>query len=241
MIENTYLDKYRETWKKQTSFADPEFTDADLKLFLKGRSLRINQIFKTGIAFDIVLKVILSLASAGLLFLYSGNTGVTVLSSCLIAVIFIMIGYQAGIYRKIPQRLSDTDSIRITLEKKINFYRKSYIKSIYTGSLSNPVLLISGSLYYFYYKYGEIRQLDVDDLLVLGTLVLISFILSAYVQIWYHNFHIRQIEECLEQIDEETLTDSAMRIQKRRRIIILISSILALILGILILIFIILH
>ena len=80
------------------------------------------------------------------------------------------------------------------------------MKSLYVGALSNSLIFLSGSLYYFYFKYGEIRPLDLTDYLVFGGAILIAYVLGAAVNLAAMKFQVRQLESCLQEIDEDKKT-----------------------------------
>ena len=126
-------------------------------------------------------------------------------------------------------------TIRTSLEQKIQFYHKRYIKSLYIGALSNSLIFISGSLYYFYFKYGEIRPMDLEDYLVSGIAIVIAFVFGAVVQIAQHNFQVKQLESCLREIDENTMTELTLKQQRMRKLGMFLIALTALIGGLLLL------
>jgi hypothetical protein len=147
------------------------------------------------------------------------------------------IRYQWLMIARIPKATASDPVIRTSLENKVKFYHQHFRKSLYVGALSNSLFILSGMLYYFYFKYGEIRQFTWDDYLVFGVTIIIGFALGAYAQISQHNFQVKQLESCLKEIDEESmsaLTLMEQRIKKRRLILIFL---LALICGLLLLAF----
>jgi hypothetical protein len=138
-------------------------------------------------------------------------------------------------YRSTPSDLSSEPVIRRSLEKRIDFYHKKYVKSLYIGALSNSLIFVSGSLYYFYFKYGEIRPLDLTDYLVFGGATLIAFILGAAVNIYHMNFQVKQLESCLAEIDEDSISELTLKKQKNKRRRLFLIMLLALISGLLLL------
>ena len=93
-------------------------------------------------------------------------------------------------------------------------------------------------LYYFYFKYGELRPFETDDYVVFGLVIIISFVFGAFMQIKLHNFHIRQLEQCLTEIDENIINELTIKRQNRRRGQLFLIFLLAIICGLLILAFI---
>ena len=232
------LDSIKAAWKKENSFEIKRLSEADIQIFLGKKSKDINQLFRKGLIFDIVLKSLIGVSLIGILFLFREKKSMILVSSVLLILLW-GIRYQWLMLSRIPNDSNGDPVIRASLERKIKFYRQHFIKSLYTGALSNSLFILSGILYYFYFKYGEIRPFTWDDYLVFGTTMIIAFALGAYAQIKQHNFQVKQLEECLHEIDEEALTTLTLRQQRnKKRNRILIYS-LAVICGLLLLAYII--
>jgi hypothetical protein len=140
--------------------------------------------------------------------------------------------------KKIPYVDYAIDNLRKVLENTINFYKNKYHRSLYVGALSNPLFIISGLLYYFYFKYGEVRPLEMDDYFVFGITIILGFLLGAYAQLKQYNFHIRQLEHSLIEIDETTITDLTIKRQNDKKRQLFLIFLLALVCGFLVLAFI---
>jgi len=138
-------------------------------------------------------------------------------------------------YRQIPHKDMSDSAIRSSLEKRISFYHERYIKSLYIGAISNALVFVSGSLYYFYFKYGEIRPLDLVDILVFGTAIIIAFVFGAVIQIAQHNYQVRQLESCLQEIDEDSMTMLTIKEQRNKKLRLFFIALIALICGLLLL------
>ena len=159
------------------------------------------------------------------------------LMSSILMLILWAIRYQWLMIARIPKSTVSDPVIRTSLENKVKFYRQHFKKSLYVGALSNSLFILSGMLYYFYFKYGEIRPFAWDDYLVFGVTIILGFALGVYIQITQHSFQVKQLEDCLQDIDEDAMTTLTLRDQrnKRRRMIFII--LLALICGLLLLAF----
>jgi hypothetical protein len=167
----------------------------------------------------VVLKSIVGASLVGLIFLFIENRQVTIAITAILLLILWGIWFQVRMYRRIPQSGMSEPDIKSSLEKKVRFYRQRYVKSLYMGALTNSLIFVSGSLYYFYFKYGEIRSMDLEDYLVFGTAIIIAFVIGAAAQLAQHNFQIKQLESCLQEIEEERITELTIkqhRMRKRR-------------------------
>ena len=143
--------------------------------------------------------------------------------------------YQWKMIARIPEASTSNPVIKNSLENKIRFYHQHFIKSLYVGALSNSLFIVSGMLYYFYFKYGEIRTFTWDDYLVFGVVIILGFALGAYVQIKQHSFQVKQLESCLQEIDEETMSTLTLRDQRNKKRRMIIIFLLALVSGLLLL------
>lgn len=231
------INKYKAAWKSEQGFEKNTLSEQDIQGFLKKKSKEINNLYKKSLVVDIVFKSIIGGSFIVLFFLYYPSLNVVFISSILLAGIIMAISYQIGIYKKIPYADYATNNLREVLESKINFYTKKYFNSLYVAALSNPLFIVSGMLYYYYYKYGEIKPFDLVDYLVLGMFTLAGFMLAAFIQVKHHNFQIRQLELCLTEIDENTFNHLTIKTRKNKRRQLFLVFLLALICGVLLLAF----
>jgi hypothetical protein len=228
------LDAIKAAWKNEKGFDKQRLSEAEIDSFLKTKSKDISRLFRKGLIFDIVLKTIVGISLIGTFFLLRANYTIILVSSMLLLILWA-IRFQWIMIAKIPEASTSNPVIKNSLEKKIRFYHQHFIKSLYVGALSNSLLIVSGMLYYFYFKYGEIRTFTWDDYLVFAVVIILGYVLGAYVQIKQHSFQVKQLESCLQEIDEETMSTLTLRDQrnKKRRMILII--LLALVCGLLLL------
>ena len=229
------LDKIKSAWKKEQSFEEQRLSESDIEHFLSRKSKDIGQLFKTGLIVDICLKAIIGLSFVGIIILFKAYLNVVLLASAIILGLIWAIRYQWVMIGKIPQSVVPEPVIRTTLEEKIRFYHQKYTSSLYLGAVSNALFILSGILYYFYFKYGGIRPFQWDDYLVFSLTMLIGFGLGAAVQIAQHRFQIKQLESCLQEIDEDVISVLTLRQQRNKKRRMILAFLLALICGLLIL------
>jgi hypothetical protein len=231
------MDAMKAAWKNERSFEDPKLTKAEIEVFLKGKSKDISLLFKKGLIFDIILKSLVGLSFLGILILFRTNLPVLLTVAFLIMGTLWAIIYQQRMIGRIPKTKGTGSGIKFTLEKKISFYYRHFVRSLYVGALSNSLLVLSGMLYYFYFKYGEIRPFQWDDYLVFTLVIVLSYIIGVIVQVKQYNFHVKQLESCLQDLDADSLNKLTIREQvyKKRRLTFVF--LLALICGLLVLAF----
>lgn len=230
--------KYRTAWKSEQGFEKNTLSEADIQGFLKKKSKEINKLLKRGLLLDIALKSTIGVSFIVLSVLFFSSMKVVAMSSLMVAGIIIAISFQGRMLKKIPYVDYAEDNLRKVLENTISFYKDKFLRSLYIGALSNPLLIFSGSLYYYYFKYGEVGPFEIDDYVVFGILIITGFILGAFPQIKQHNFQIRQLELCLTEIDENTMTELTIKRQNYKKIQLFLIYLLAVVCGFLVLAFI---
>ncbi|MEE4175944.1 MAG: hypothetical protein V2I46_00395 [Bacteroides sp.] len=153
------------------------------------------------------------------------------------AITLLGIVFQYLCIKKIPGVDGVRGDMKTILETKISYYYKYHVKALIVSAFSNSLVVISGMMYFFYYRYNGIRPLDTEDFLVLGGIIVLSFVLGLLVQLKHHNFHIKQLEMSLDEINEDTLTQHTLNIQKNRRNRNILIGILGLIAGLLVFVY----
>lgn len=231
------MDSMKSAWKKEKGFENPTLSQSDIEKFLHKNSKDITQLYKKGLSFDVVLKSIVGASFAGLIFLFIENRQVTIAMIAILLLILWGIWFQVLMYRRIPQSGMSEPAIKNSLEKKVRFYRQRYVKSLYVGALTNSLIFVSGSLYYFYFKYGEIRPMELEDYLVFGAATIIAFVFGAAAQLAQHNFQIKQLESCLQEIDEERITELTIKQQRMRKRRLFFIALIAMVCGLLLLVY----
>jgi len=231
------LEHMKTAWKKETSFEDKRLSEADIEAFLHKKSKDISRLFRVGLIFDIVYKAIIGISFLVILLLLSANQSIVLMVAAILLGLIWAIFYQWRLIRRVPGTGASDPVIRTSLEHKVLFYHQHYIKSLYVGALSNSLIILSGALYYFYFKYGEVRPFQWDDYLVFGAAIAIGFLVSAIAQRSQFNFQIKQLESCLQELDEDTLTTQTIREQQNKRKQMIGILLLAIFLGLLVLAF----
>ena len=86
-------------------------------------------------------------------------------------------------------------------------------------------------LFYFYFKYGVIRPLQVGDILVFSIFCIAGFALGAFIQVKQYNFQVNQLEDCLREFGLNGINEDTVKRHKKQKRTILIIFIIALIVG----------
>ena len=235
-MEEINLEEYKSAWKTEKSFSEEKLSVDQITKFMQKTSLSISGLFRKSIFIDITIKILLIFSFGVLLVLYSNQNPILLINSVFILLTIFGIVVQIKTFKKIPDEKNADQNIKTLLYSYIDFYTKKFVLSLIITSLSSSLFFISGAFYYFYYKYGTIRSFQYDDYLVFGTIIVISFILSAFVQIKNFNFHIRQLENSLSDIEKETINESNIKNYKKLNTRNLIIYSIILFIGLLLLI-----
>ena len=147
------------------------------------------------------------------------------------------IGWQLRTRRLIPRQDPGARSTLDLLRQYIAFYYRHYYRALLVMAGSSVFFFLIGSLYYLYFKYGDIPPVRWDDLLVLGIGLVVSFSLSAVAQVWQGNFQIRQLEERVQEIGEQSLSTRSLEIQRNQLLRNAVQIGMALIVGLLLLLY----
>jgi hypothetical protein len=209
-MEEINLEEYKSAWKTEKSFSEEKLSVEQMAKFMQKTSISISGLFRKSIFIDVIIKMLLIFSFGILLVLYSNQNLLLLIHSVLIILTILGIVVQIKTYKKIPDVKNTGQNIKALLYSYIDFYAKVFAASRIVSSFSGTLLFISGAFYYFYYKYGTVRPLQFDDYLVFGTIIVIGFLLSAFIQSRNFSFHISQLESSLAEIEQETISESRL-------------------------------
>jgi hypothetical protein len=238
-MEQINLNKYIDSWKKNSNkvFKGKQLSDSEIKNFMNGKSKDITKQYRLGLIFDISLKSILSISLVILLIIWGSDIKVLAIGAVLLIINTVSMIIQSSFVKGLPKHnMSETD-LRLLLESKINYYYTKYKKIIFIGGLSTPLIFLTGMLYYFLITYGYIRPFEIDDFIVFGSGVILSYVISIGVQFAQFKFYINQLKSCLNDIDEDTISQLTLYTSRNHKNRMIIAMILLVILGTLLLLY----
>ncbi|MFH6768630.1 hypothetical protein V8G56_07785 [Gaetbulibacter aquiaggeris] len=214
-MEEINLEKYKSAWKTEQSFLEEKLPREQIMKFMQMSSKNISGLFKKSLIIDIIIKILLSLSFGVLLVLYSNQNRILLINLVFILLTIFAILAQIKTYKRILGVKNADQNIKTSLYSYIDFYTKKFLLSLIITSFSSPLVFISGAFYYFYYKYGTVRSFQHEDYLVFGAIIFIGFLISAFFQIKNFNFHVRQLESSLADIEQETINESKLKHYKK--------------------------
>ena len=141
-----------------------------------------------------------------------------ILIICLAGIILMasMTAIEARILKQFTKISNLAQPVRDTLSKLMIFLkRKSTLMEI-TEASNQILVFVPGLLLYFYIVYGQVKPLTSLSFFVFSTLCLIGTV-TAYLRIRAQlMFHIRHMNTCLSDLNENTLAFVSETIEKQR-------------------------
>ena len=234
-MNETNLERYRAAWQGGQNFGKRPLDPEAIEAVLRKESKNITQQFRIGLLMDMVLKSLSAAALAGLLYLFRDNTILAWLNGIVLAFTLFLAYTQWKTLQDVPRPGIAGDSLRDCLELMIRFYRSRYIRALYAAAVSASLVFYIGMLYYSWFKYGGIRQLDGTDYAVFIGGLLLAFVFNAVAQRWQTAFHVRELEFCLQDIDSDALTEQRVRERRFKRMKQILAWLVCAVLGVLLL------
>jgi hypothetical protein len=235
-MNESNLENYRSAWRQEQSFGTRSLGRDEINSVLKKESKSMVQQFRTGLVLDMVIKGLLALALAGVLFLVPASAKLSSLNAAVLALTLFLIFLQSITLHQVPRPSVIGDNLRNYLREITWFYRKRFVGALYVAAVSGSLVFYVGALYYVWLKYGGLRPLDREDYLVFGIGLALAFAINAAAQLWQSGFHMRELEACLDEIDLEGLAEHQVRKRRFRRQKINMMWLMWLVLGLLVLI-----
>jgi hypothetical protein len=218
-MNESRLDKLRDTWRSTNEFSTGPFDEAAVKQILARQSRDVNRQFRVALLMDITLKTVVAVALAVVLWLHRGHAGLTALNMSVLVGTLLCIGLERSALNAIPGPALGGSSVRSGLEAMLTFYRRRFSRALYLIGLSGPLVFYTGVVHYLWYRYGGLRPFDGADLAVFGAGLGLAYLLSAGAQQAQFRQYINGVENCLKEIEEnggEPNADPAADLRARR-------------------------
>jgi divalent metal cation (Fe/Co/Zn/Cd) transporter len=238
-MENNEFQHISELWKKaaQGSTSRKVYSEKDINKFKMKKSIDLTRSLQKSLLFDVAFKGILIAAVVLLIVLYQTNA-IMITALIMVSGISLLFMYFENIARK---QFFDLDNyskdLQSVLHEKITFYKHSFPKIKWMVAFTNALFVWIGSLFYFYNKYGYYRIESVADILVSAIMVSLAFGISYVAITFQYKYYIQELEECLTDLNDEQAAAVVIANQQRRKKLITIGAILAIIIGLVLLIF----
>lgn len=233
------IDEFKEVWKA-SSTEDAGFSplsNDEIRVYLKGRSRSAGRLFRNGLIIDIVLKTCIGAALLYLAFFMHTPAGMRRAAYVTLGFVLVSGVLQVRHLFTMPQFTPDRRNVREMLISIIDYYETRYRTVLFIAGGTNPLLLVTGMLYYFFFTYGGIRPLDAVDFIVLSLFLLVSYLFGVIVPMLQYRFQINQLRESLSDLDESAISTQKLKEQKMQRIRWTVAAVIALVAGLLLFVF----
>lgn len=230
-MEHLDLEKYKKAWKDEHLFSEKRLTREQILDFMYGGSKSIATMYRKGLVVDISGKVILSVYIILMIILHPDEQVLIIDGLICLALLIGGIFYQGSTYSKIPRVVGRGRQVLDELNDRVQFYYDRYSRSVVVSAISAPVFVAMGMLSYYLVKYNHVPVRDAVDTIVTVIFISISFLFALLASLKQHRFHIRQLEESLEELENDSLTAARLGeyAKRRRRNLVLVA--LALLAG----------
>jgi uncharacterized membrane protein YidH (DUF202 family) len=213
------LDDMKKIWNRmEERQVRKEYSVEEISGFRKARSRDFTAWIRTSLGFDIVLKSLVAAVLLVTLSLYRNQSLAFFTSLVSLVALSVLIPYLVRIRRAAFELDSPNGSIQETLETKIHFLKKMYYKVQFIQSLTNPFIVIAGTLIYYYVRFGFVPPLHVQDGLIIATLILLSFLFTLPATLSIYGVQLRSLNGCLSSLtDPEGWELEAEKLKKSQR------------------------
>jgi hypothetical protein len=147
-MNESNLENYRSAWRQEQSFGTRSLGRDEINSVLKKESKSMVQQFRTGLVLDMVIKGLLALALAGVLFLVPASAKLSSLNAAVLALTLFLIFLQSITLHQVPRPSVIGDNLRNYLREITWFYRKRFVGALYVAAVSGSLVFYVGALYY---------------------------------------------------------------------------------------------
>lgn len=211
-------EKLKAMWNKaEKMMGTSDYNGPSIEQFISGRSSDTAQKIRNIIIFDIALKafVLALLIIDFVLFLGTYNVMVVTLAGAVLLVPLII--YQRGLLHRFTEAADYGQSTRDKLASMLTYLKTRFFTTLLSVSITYLFGFIGGSLAYFYAAYGYVRPLDGIDVMVFLTFILIGIVFNFVVNRAQVRYHIKHLEVCLSDLNENNLALVSENIELQRK------------------------
>lgn len=227
------LDHLKQTWNSINKEQSPNYSMDEIDQFRKSRSKDFSKWIRSSIRTDFIFKTIIGLGFLATAFLFKNQNAILLLSIALALLCFLLIVLERPHFRKSIQIDQSPDALSLALEKKLQFLKAFYFKIQFLVGLTNPLLVTLGSFFYYFFKYQEFPKQDVQDLLVFGAILLISFLFTIPTTAGLYGFHLRSLQNSLANLENPDHWETEIVRYHKSKKILVIAFLALVIVGIL--------
>jgi hypothetical protein len=211
-------EKMKAMWNKtENLMGASKYKGPAIEQFISGRSSDTAQKIRNMIIFDIALKAIMLVLLIIDFVLFWGTKNVMVVTIAGVILLTLLGIYQRKLLKRFTEAADNGQSMRDKLASMLTYLKTRFFTSLLSISITYLFLFIAGSLAYFYAAYGYVRPLDGVDVLVFLGFILIGIVLNFVVNRGQVHYHIKHLEMCLTDLNENNLVLVSKNIELQRK------------------------
>ena len=206
-------------WNKvEDTMETSVYTSETIERFVSNRSTSVLERIRKMLQLDIALKLVFTSVlgiDAMLYFDVQPNIFLVCIAGMVAAVPLILLQWKT---LQQFDSLTDYDqSTKDRLARVLTFLRTRFFTAILSISSTYIYIFISGMLMYFFVTYGQVRRLDGIDFVVFSTLIVIGTVMNVVINSGQVRYHIRHIETCLSDLNDNELAVITNNIETQRK------------------------
>jgi len=211
-------EKLKAMWSKAEKLSGAsDYESPSIEQFISGRSNDTAQKIKNMIIFDIALKALVLASFVVDFILFFGTTNVMVITVAGAVLLVPLILYQRSLQRRFDRAANNDQSTRDKLASMLTYLKTRFFTTLLSVSISYLFVFIAGSLAYFYAAYGYVRPLDGVDIVVFLGFIVIGIAFNFLINRGQVNCHIKHLEVCLADLNENNLELVSENIELQRK------------------------
>lgn len=211
-------EKLKAMWSKTESLMGAsEYKSSTIEQFISSRSNDTVQKIKNMIIFDMALKAFVLAVLVVDFALFFGTYNVMVVTVAGAVLLVPLILYQRRLLGSFIKAVDNGQSTRDKLTSMLTYLKARFFTTLLLVSITYLFVFIAGSLAYFYAAYGYVRPLDGVDVIVFLGFILIGIVFNFVVNKGQMNYHIKHLETCLSDLNENNLALVSENIELQRK------------------------
>ncbi len=218
------IDDLKKVWTKvNRDSGQPVYSVEDIADFRKARSKDFSTWIQNGLILDVVLKGIFITAYFILIYLLRESTAFMLTAFGIVIIGIMLIVFELR-YLKNSKQLDRKDiSVQGGIKTKLTFLKSYYYRIQFLQGLTNPMFVAAGVFFYYFVTYGEIRIEDLEDVVIIVLLLVISFLFTLPTTLSLYGYHYRVLKTALASLeDEESWAGAIKRYNKQKKILYLV-------------------
>lgn len=211
-------EKLKAMWNKaENLMGTSDYESSTIEQFISGRSTDTTQKIKNMIILDIVLKALALVMLVIDCLLFWGTDNVMIVTIAGIVILIPLIFYQNSLLKRFAEAADNGQNTRDKLVFMLTYLKTRFFTTLLSIAGTYLFVFIAGSLAYFYVAYGYVRELDGVDFVVFLGFILIGIVFNFVVNRAQVKYHIKHLEVCLSDLNENNLELVSKNIELKRK------------------------